>query len=245
MNYYQHHIGDFNNATRHLTRTERSIYRDLLELYYDTELPLPTDFERLARRCLVDDCDKGAMREVLNEFFELLDDGYHNARADREIEAYQRMAQGGKRGAEKRWGKPADSPPIATPLPPHAEGNANHEPITNNHKPITKNTNTPPEGVSDAVWADFCQHRKNKRSPITKTAMAGIKREADKAGWTLEAAIAECCARGWTGFKAEWVNKDSTSETAYQRSKRQQLERDFPNLMNKPEINHGPAIALG
>ena len=29
MNFYQHHIGDFNNATRHLTRLERSIYRDL------------------------------------------------------------------------------------------------------------------------------------------------------------------------------------------------------------------------
>ncbi|MCY3212700.1 DUF1376 domain-containing protein, partial [Acinetobacter baumannii] len=27
MNYYQHHIGDFNNATRHLSLIERAIYR--------------------------------------------------------------------------------------------------------------------------------------------------------------------------------------------------------------------------
>ncbi|MFY0037839.1 DUF1376 domain-containing protein, partial [Acinetobacter baumannii] len=25
MNYYQHHIGDFNNATRHLSLIERAI----------------------------------------------------------------------------------------------------------------------------------------------------------------------------------------------------------------------------
>ena len=43
MNYYQHHIGDFNNATRHLSLVERAIYRDLLDMYYDTEQP-PTSY---------------------------------------------------------------------------------------------------------------------------------------------------------------------------------------------------------
>lgn len=151
MNFYSHHIGDFNNATRHLSRLERSIYRDLLELYYDTEKPLTTDFDKLARRCLVADDERGAMRDVLNEFFELTDDGYRNKRADREIAAYQRMGEGGKRGAAKRWGNGGDSPPIATPLPPKAKANANHEPVTNNHKPV----------IGDAkrrkqLPADFC-----------------------------------------------------------------------------------------
>lgn len=52
MNFYPHHIGDFNNATRHLTRVERSVYRDLIELYYDTECPLNNDLEKLFRRAL-------------------------------------------------------------------------------------------------------------------------------------------------------------------------------------------------
>jgi uncharacterized protein YdaU (DUF1376 family) len=137
MNFYQHHIGDFNNATRHLSRIERSIYRDLLELYYDSEKPLTSDFDRLARRCIVDDNDCSAMLDVLNEFFVLMEDGYHNFRADREIAAYKRMAEGGKRGAEKRWGKGVNSLPIATSLPPHAKANANHEPVTMNHEPVT------------------------------------------------------------------------------------------------------------
>jgi hypothetical protein len=62
-----------------------------------------------------------------------------------------------------------------------------------------------PNGVAVTVWQDFVKHRKAKKSPITDTAMQAIQREADKAGWTLETALSETCARGWTGFKAEWV----------------------------------------
>ena len=69
-----------------------------------------------------------------------------------------------------------------------------------------KKTNTsavaPPDGVSPSVWRDFCEHRRIKKAKLTNTALDGIKREAAKAGWTLDAALTECCARGWTGFNA-------------------------------------------
>jgi hypothetical protein len=65
-----------------------------------------------------------------------------------------------------------------------------------------------PEGVSPSTWQDFKKHRKAKKSPITDTAIDGISREAEKAGWTLENALSEICSRGWTGFKAEWVAND-------------------------------------
>ena len=158
MNYYQHHIGDFNNATRHLSRLERSIYRDLLDLYYDLEKPLQLDFDKLARRIMVEDGERGAMRDVLNEFFVLQDDGYHNARADREIASFQRMAIGGKMGAAKRWAKGSDSPPIATPLPPQAKANANHEPVTMNHEPVigktARGTRLPTDFQADLDFAE-------------------------------------------------------------------------------------------
>lgn len=64
---------------------------------------------------------------------------------------------------------------------------------------------TPPDGVSPSVWADFQKLRKTKKAPVTKTAVDGIKREADRAGLSLEAALAVCCQRGWTGFKADWM----------------------------------------
>lgn len=70
-----------------------------------------------------------------------------------------------------------------------------------------------PDGVSDQVWADFVAHRKAKRSTITATVIGSIEREAKLAGWTLEQALGECVARGWQGFKAEWVKGKATTRT--------------------------------
>jgi uncharacterized protein YdaU (DUF1376 family) len=128
MNHYPHHIGDFNNATRHLSRVERSIYRDLLDLYYDSERPLPSDIPALARRILATD-ERAALEAVLGEFFVLETDGFHNERCDRELAAYQAMAEGGRRGAAKRWGKGLDSHPIATPSKGQCQPEPEPEPI--------------------------------------------------------------------------------------------------------------------
>jgi uncharacterized protein YdaU (DUF1376 family) len=110
MNHYPHHIGDFNNATRHLTRVERSLYRDMLELYYDTEQPLNSDTTKIARRVLAtSDEEKEALTLVLEEFFVLQDDGWHNSRCDAEIAKYQgqieQASRAGKASAAKRYGK--------------------------------------------------------------------------------------------------------------------------------------------
>lgn len=79
----------------------------------------------------------------------------------------------------------------------------------------TVNSELPaPEGVSDQVWQDFKKSRKTLRAAITQSAIDGIKREADKAGWPLEDALRECCARGWRGFKAEWV-ADKPKQTRF------------------------------
>jgi hypothetical protein len=62
-----------------------------------------------------------------------------------------------------------------------------------------------PDGVSPDVWDSFVAQRKASRAVITETVIKSIQREASKAGWTLEQALAECAARGWRGFKADWV----------------------------------------
>ncbi len=60
----------------------------------------------------------------------------------------------------------------------------------------------PPDGVTVPVWEDYLKTRKSK---MTDTALAGLKREADKAGYTLQQALETACERGWRGFKADWV----------------------------------------
>ena len=62
-----------------------------------------------------------------------------------------------------------------------------------------------PDDVSDSVWADFLAHRKVKKSPVTETVIATFRREASKAGVSLEEAMRVCCSRGWQGFDASWL----------------------------------------
>jgi uncharacterized protein YdaU (DUF1376 family) len=218
VNYYQHHIGDFNNATRHLNRVERSIYSDLLDLYYDTEKPLTADFDKLARRILVEDNERGALREVLNEFFVVGEDGYHNERCDKEIGAYQRMAEGGKLGAAKRWAKPGDSPPIAPPLSPHtptqSEGNANHEPVTSNHKPRTINQEPKIQGSSAKAppfvlpnWINVenwnawhAGAKRKKATPEQKQVAVNILTKWRDAGQDHAGALENAAAGGYQGL---------------------------------------------
>jgi hypothetical protein len=70
-----------------------------------------------------------------------------------------------------------------------------------------------PEGVSLAVWNDFVLQRKKSRAVISDNVINTIAKEAIKAGWTLEKALTEISARGWRGFKAEWVIDKPNAQT--------------------------------
>lgn len=110
MKFYPHHIGDFNNATRHLTRVERMLYREATELYYVQESPLISDIKKLERLLLVQtDEEKTALKTILDEFFILTEAGYYNERCDYEISKYRAnssaKARAGIASATKRQQK--------------------------------------------------------------------------------------------------------------------------------------------
>lgn len=62
-----------------------------------------------------------------------------------------------------------------------------------------------PADVSDRTWSDWLDHRKRKGGTCTQTALDGIRAEAERAGWTLEAALSKAMQRNWQGFEAAWV----------------------------------------
>lgn len=113
----------------------------MLDLYYDTESPIPDDPAFVAKRIRMLSHVE-TVKALLNEFFSLQEDGWHSSRADAEIAAYKRMQDGGRNGANKRWSKAGDSHPITTPSPalspPQANPNSNQEPITKNQEPESK-----------------------------------------------------------------------------------------------------------
>ena len=89
MNYYEHHLGDYDGATAHLSWLEDCAYRRMLSLYYRTEAPLPTDVARVCRLVrATTKPERDAVQQVLHEFFQLADDGWHNDRCDQDIAAY-------------------------------------------------------------------------------------------------------------------------------------------------------------
>ena len=69
-------------------------------------------------------------------------------------------------------------------------------------------------GIPPDLSADWIKLRKTKKAEVTKTAIEGIASEALKAGLSLDAALRECCARGWAGFKADWMLRDSANARA-------------------------------
>lgn len=59
-------------------------------------------------------------------------------------------------------------------------------------------------GVTDQLANDFVEHRKVRKATITKTALNGFKREAERAGISIQDAIQISIERNWIGFNAGW-----------------------------------------
>lgn len=76
-------------------------------------------------------------------------------------------------------------------------------------------------GIDGDLAMDFVKHRKALKAPITKTAMNGFQREANKAGIPIRQAVQIAVERGWRGFRADWdwqggnFAKHSANQTAY------------------------------
>jgi len=103
MHYYQHHIGDFIKATARLTDSQTMAYLRLLWMYYDNEKPLKPDSRLLAFQI-------GSTQEdvelLLQSFFVLMEDGWHQVRCDEEIADYHaykdKKSNAGRASAERR-----------------------------------------------------------------------------------------------------------------------------------------------
>lgn len=142
---------------------------------------------------------------------------------------------------------PAPAAAAATPAPVVAEAAVvlpvQHTP-TAQPKAATKTTTAKPAGDKPAVaaavacpsdvpaevFADFLTIRKAKRAPLTATALAGIRREADKVGVSLEQALTVCCERGWVGFRADWYHEGNTAPVGTRPARRMPAAENFDNI---------------
>ena len=243
MNHYPHHIGDFNNATRHLTRVERALYRDLMDLYYDTEKPLPKDTTgRLARLVLaVTDEEKSALDTVLAEFFIVKGGAYHNARCDREISRYQSLRDNASKAGKASAARRANENPtlVEPPLSPRTT-NQNQNQNQNQDKYKAQRF-APPPWIDPEAWKGFEAMRVKIRKPMTDRARAMIVKELEtlKAqGHDPVAVLAQSEVHAWAGV---FPIKDA-GVLANGANRQMQLEargRAAVEQALKEHVNHG------
>lgn len=91
--------------------------------------------------------------------------------------------------------------------------------VRSNRKEPSRTVKSNRQGSADAaemmpelppgLLRDYLAVRKAKRLALTPTAVAGLRREAEKAGMGFVEAITVCCERGWGGFKHEWLVEDA------------------------------------
>ena len=207
MHFYSFNIGDYISHTKHLSDLEDLAYRRLLDLYYLHERTLNEDVSLVARKINMKD-NVPEVRVVLDEFFKLeVGIGWTNPRADEEIQKYQSKIQSAIRaGKASALARLNVSSTVVQP-------NKKQETLNKKQETNIKR----PRNVSKKTWDDFLIHRKNKKAPLTETALKGIKNEVKKTSISLEDALVMCQARGWQSFKSDWVadKQKSFATTSY------------------------------
>lgn len=128
--------------------------------------------------------------------------------------------------------KPVTKPvtePIDTATVPEPELALTPEVEKPKAKPKRTKTETDrPDDVDAQVWDEFLILRKQKKKTFTDLALKGMRREAEAAGLSLEAAMTMCVENGWTGFKEKYVRESQpySSTRPPQRPSNRPLSRE-------------------
>ena len=244
MHYYKRNLGDYAKKAGRLSMLQHGSYTLLIDTCYDRE-QFPTLDEAIEWTWASTTEEIEAVTFVLRKFFTLENGVYVQKRIQEEISEYHDKAVKNSEIAIQREANRKESTRIVNEKARtvhevdgiNHESPPNHKPITNNHKPITKEKEKKAQApsayadllsdVPKQVVDDWEKLRKAKKATVTRTAIESIVREAGKAGLTLEQALAECCARGWIGFKADWFTDKKSIGQRHDPPKKSFYERDL------------------
>ena len=115
-------MSDYARDTQHLSMTEHGAYRLLLDYYYEKKTPLPANEIALYRICRAFTPDEqAAVKAVLIQFFNNESDGWHQKRADIEIQKAKEISAVRSRAAKQKTNGRTEST--------HSEGTAENEKV--------------------------------------------------------------------------------------------------------------------
>ena len=196
MHYYQFHIGDYRAATAHLSNDEDLAYRRLLDMYYDTETPIPLDIDWVSRRLRL---GQDVVQNVLRDMFTLSDDGWVHTRCDSEIQKYHSKADSARKANQIRWGSEKVLKSDADQI------------LTNNHKPITnivgaRGTRLSQDWELSEDQKQFCKQERPDLDPIKVS--AGFK------DYWISVSGAKGVKKDWDATWRNWVRNQRFQKSA-------------------------------
>jgi uncharacterized protein YdaU (DUF1376 family) len=228
MIWYSFYPADYARDTAHLTMVEHGAYRLLLDHCYMTGNPLPANEMHLHRICRAFAAEEqNALHAVLHQFFTLTDEGWIHERVQSELAKSGEISEKRRQAANLRHKNAernnanadanADANAQQMNIQSQSQSQSQSQKQTNKEKikdkqqaaRATRSNFSKPSDVDEKVWNDWLQHRKLKKAVVTETVLKTIQREASQAGITLQDALETMCARGWVGFKAEWMRSNN------------------------------------
>ncbi len=233
MHYYKFNIPDWHLATSHLSLMEEVIYFKLINFYYDTEKPIPLETHSVLRRLRLE-THKDSVDLILDEFFDLQNDGWHHARCKTELAKYHERAEVNKKvgklgGRPKKINDLDDNPQKTQSVSknnPQETLTTNYKLLTTNHKNTTPKVVTP-EGVSDDLWNDFLVYRKRLKAPITDRVLTRLVKEANLAKMPLTEVLETIMFKGWKSFEASWATQTAQKATEMPLGSDKQIEEAY------------------
>jgi uncharacterized protein YdaU (DUF1376 family) len=203
MNYYERYCGDYQRDTAHLTLCEHGAFTMLLDAYYSTEKPLPSEHSSLYRICrAMSKVEQAAVRSVADEFFPIGEDGQrHNNRADAMI-AKARPKMEAARSNGKKGGRPRKNN--------EPENNQREtqwvletEPSDNPNTTQVESSTTPTPSTTSIVIAT--SSRELSDDFIPRNEAQWLRHMRSKHGFTADESSVHDRKRYWPTFSA-WVN---------------------------------------
>jgi len=196
------YVADYQADAGHLTTLEHGAYLLLIMAYWQRGEALPDDSKKLARIAGLQGANWRKVEPAIREFFITRDGKLFHHRIERELQHLRDKSLKNRKGGLAR-AKQMHSERLAD-----AEKTLSHtdtDADTDKIEPKgSKARCAKPDDVSDEVWQDFKRHRA-RHGGISERVIAGFRREAEKAGWTLDQAMDESITQGWRGFKADYV----------------------------------------
>lgn len=171
MHYYKFNVGNYYRRTHNLSLLEDLAYRRMLDTYYLDEKPFPNDISKIARKIgMRDSLDEVSI--ILEDYFLLQDDLWHNEKADEQIKAYQANSEVNKLNG-KKGGRPRKiTQPVTDGNPSKNEPKGNNKQLTINNKQQPIKSMVIPEGINIDSWTEWIDYRKEKKKPVSKIAAA-------------------------------------------------------------------------